>query len=169
MRKALENKKLFWYVNVMELIYLDYNCFQRGFDDPRQLKIRLEAMVCEEIFLKAEATEVELVWSFMHEDENTLCPFLERKLEVLRLSSLCKTKIGPKEEIYSTAKEFQDAAGLASKDALHLSCANNAGCSFFLTCDDDLIRRGKRLNLSMEILNPVDYIREVGNNESSTD
>jgi hypothetical protein len=28
----------------MDLIYLDYDCFQRGFDDPRQIKIQLEAL-----------------------------------------------------------------------------------------------------------------------------
>ncbi len=38
----------------MELIYLDYNCFQRGFDDPRQMRIQMEALACQEVFLKAE-------------------------------------------------------------------------------------------------------------------
>ena len=152
----------------MELIYLDYNCFQRGFDDSRQLKIRLEALICEDIFAKAEEQEVELVWSFMHEDENALCPFIERKLEVLRLSSLCKVRIGPKKEIYTAAKNFQDRAGLSSKDAIHLACAHFVGCTFFLTCDEELIKRAKRLNLSMGIMNPVDYIREGNKNESTT-
>lgn len=151
----------------MELIYLDYNCFQRGFDDSYQLKIRLEALVCEEIFAKAEREEVELVWSFMHEDENALCPFIERKLEVSRLSSLCKVRIGPKKEIYTAAKGFQDKAGLSSKDAIHLACSNSVGCTFFLTCDEELIKRAKRLNLSVGIMNPVDYIREANKNEST--
>ena len=56
----------------MDLIYLDYNCFQRRFDDPSQIKIQLEAMACEEIFLRAEIEEVKLAWSFMHEDETLL-------------------------------------------------------------------------------------------------
>ena len=38
----------------MDLIYLDYNCFQRRFDDTSQIKIQLEALACEEIFLMAE-------------------------------------------------------------------------------------------------------------------
>ena len=62
----------------MSLIYLDYNCFQRGFDDRRQIKIQLEAFACAEIFTRAETRKIDLVWSFMHEDENTLCPFIER-------------------------------------------------------------------------------------------
>lgn len=88
------------------MIYLDYNCFQRGFDDPYQIKIQLEALACEEIFARAESGKVKLVWSFMHEDENILCPFLERKIEVLRLSALCKVRSGPEDEILELAENF---------------------------------------------------------------
>jgi hypothetical protein len=42
----------------MDLIYLDYNCFQRGFDDFRQIRIQMEALACQEIFVKAERDEV---------------------------------------------------------------------------------------------------------------
>jgi hypothetical protein len=38
----------------MTLIYLDYNCFQRGFDDPRQVRIQMEAVACQEIFTQAQ-------------------------------------------------------------------------------------------------------------------
>jgi hypothetical protein len=38
----------------MDLIYLDYNCFQRGFDDPRQIRMQMEALACQEIFTRAE-------------------------------------------------------------------------------------------------------------------
>ncbi len=52
----------------MNLIYLDYNCFQRGFDDHRQIRIQMEALACQEIFNRTEREELQLVWSFMHED-----------------------------------------------------------------------------------------------------
>ena len=145
----------------MDLIYLDYNCFQRGFDDPLQIKIQLEALACEEIFKKAEKEGVKLIWSFMHEDENILCPFLERKLEVARLSALCKIKVGPEKVIYNLAKDFQQKAKLSAKDAIHLACAYHAKCKIFLTCDDELLKRVKRLNLEIKVINPVDYIRGV--------
>ena len=145
----------------MDLIYLEYSCFQRGFDDPRQIRIQLEALACEEIFAKAEKKEVRLVWSFMHEDENIVCPFMERKLEVYRLSTLCEIKIDPNKEIYHLAKNFQEKTRLFSKDAIHLACAHYANSKFFLTCDDDIIKYAKRLELKMKVMNPVDYIREV--------
>jgi hypothetical protein len=64
--------------DAMDLIYLDYNCFQRRFDDPSQIRIQLEALACEEIFLRAEIEEIQLAWSFMHADETLLCPFPNR-------------------------------------------------------------------------------------------
>lgn len=145
----------------MDLIYLDYNCFQRGFDDPSQIKIQLEALACEEIFARAERREVRLVWSFMHEDENILCPFLERKLEVLRLSILCKVRVGPEDGILALAEDFQQRAKLSSKDAIHLACACHAKARFFLTCDEALIKRANKLKLEIRVMNPVEYIREV--------
>jgi len=146
----------------MDVIYLDYNCFQRGFDDLRQIRIQIEALACQEIFMRAERGELQLVWSFMHEDECILCPFPERKYEVFRLSALCKIRAGPKEEIYNYAKVFQRKARLSSKDAIHLACAYYIKAGFFLTCDDNLIKHAKQLNLNIKIMNPVDYIRQEG-------
>jgi len=77
-----------------ELLYLDYNCFQRSFDDHRQVRIRMEAEACEQIFADAECGLSELAWSFMHEDENRVCPFPERKAETARLAAVCRVRVG---------------------------------------------------------------------------
>jgi predicted nucleic acid-binding protein len=146
----------------MDLIYLDYNCFQRGFDDPGQIRIQMEALACEEIFLRADGGEIKLVWSFMHEDETILCPFPERKYEALRLNALCKVRVSPREEIYKLAKSFQKKAGLSAKDAIHLACASYVKANFFLSCDDSLINQVKKLKLGIIVMNPVDYIRREG-------
>jgi predicted nucleic acid-binding protein len=143
----------------MDLIYLDYNCFQRRFDDPGQIRIQLEAMACEEIFLRAEIEEVQLAWSFMHEDETLLCPFPNRLNVAFILSTLCRTRIGPEPQIYESALEFQRVSNIASKDAIHLACAHFIKADYFLSCDNRLLRQAERLGLKMMILNPVDYIR----------
>ena len=147
----------------MELIYLDYNCFQRGFDDPEQIRIQIEALACQEIFTRAEQGECQLVWSFMHEDETILCPFPERKYEAMRLSTLCQVRVGPEEEIRELAKSFQRRAKLSAKDALHLACAVYAEAEMFLTCDDQLLKRAKKLKLEIARMNPVDYVRQEVN------
>lgn len=79
----------------MVLVYLGYNCLQRGFDNPGQVRIQLEALACQEIFLRAEEGLIKLVWSLMQEDETIFCPFPERQLEALRLATLCKIRFPP--------------------------------------------------------------------------
>jgi len=143
----------------MDLVYLDYNCFQRDFDDLKQIRIQMEALACREIFMKAEKERIELVWSFMHQDETILCPFPKRKYEVLRLSELCIVRIGPKEDIYKLAKSFQEKVKFSSKDAIHIACASFVNADFFLTCDDKIINRAKLLEFNMKIMNPIDYLR----------
>ena len=142
-----------------EIVYLGYNCFQRGFDDQRQIRIRMETPACQEMFIRAEEGRIRLVWSFMHEDETALCPFPGRKLAVLRLSALCEIRVGPNDEIYKLAKELQDKGNLSSKDAIHLACAIYAKARAFLTCDDKLIRQAHRLGLDIAVMNPIDYVR----------
>jgi predicted nucleic acid-binding protein len=144
----------------MVLIYLDHNCFQRGFDDPRQIKIQLEALACEEIFSRA-GKKIHLVWSFIHEDESMLCPFIERKLAVNSMKKLCQIHVEPVDEILEMARSYVMTAHLSPKDALHVACAMHCGARYFLTCDTQLIKRALRLKLNMIVSNPVDYIREV--------
>ena len=143
----------------MTLVYLDYNCFQRGFDDPRQVKIQMEALACREVFADAERGKIILAWSFMHEDETLVCPFPARKQEAFRLAALCQVRVGPEDEIYLLAKSFQELARLSAKDAVHLACAAFLKADVFLTCDDNLIKRAKRLKLAMMISNPMDFVR----------
>ena len=42
--------------SVSPLVYLDYNCFQCGFDDPAQVRIQMEALACQEVFARAAMT-----------------------------------------------------------------------------------------------------------------
>lgn len=142
----------------MNLIYLDYNCFQRSFDDPSQTKIQMEALACQEVFNRAERNRVRLIWSFMHQDETLVCPFPERKIEALRLASLCQERIGPSEDVYRLAKSLQARTSLAAKDAIHLACAIHSGAKIFLTCDERLARQAKGLSLSLKVMNPIEYI-----------
>jgi hypothetical protein len=143
----------------MDLVYLDYNCFQRRFDDPGQTRIQIEALACQEIFNRAESKTVQLIWSFMHEDESLLCPFPERRDFALELSTLCQIRIAPEETIYTLAQALLRQGNFSAKDILHVACAVHAQADLFITCDDALLRQTRKLTLSFEVMNPVDYIR----------
>ncbi len=147
----------------MNLIYLDYNCFQRAFDDLRQLRIQMEALACEWIFEQTQQGQIQLVWSFMQHDENHLCPFLERQIEVLRLAQLCTVQINPETVIYHAAQEFHQTARLSPKDATHLACAEFIQADYFITCDDQLLRQTHRLTLHSKTMNPINYLIQQEN------
>jgi hypothetical protein len=143
----------------MQLVYLDYNCFQRSFDDPRQTRIQLEALACQELFARAQRGQLRLAWSSIHELESQVCPFPDRALEVLQLSRLCRIRVGPDDRVRSRAVELQGSVGISSMDALHLACACQIRADVMLTCDDELVKRSQRISLETTVLNPVDYIR----------
>ena len=145
-----------------DLLYLDYNCFQRAFDDPQQARIRMEAAACEQIFEDAEKAVVDLVWSFMHEDENVLCPFADRKLEIRRLSAACRVQVVPDEQVRTLAKKLETEAGLSAKDAVHVAAAHCAGAAFFVTCDDRILSKASRLPVEIVVINPVQYVLRKG-------
>lgn len=49
--------------------------------------------------------------------------------------------------------------GMKAADALHVACAEIAGCAYFLTCDDRLIRKYPEPDL--QVVNPVDFVLRV--------
>ena len=52
------------------------------------------------------------------------------------------------------------ARGLHATDALHIACAVAAGCDFFLTTDD-LIMKKMQGFARVRVMNPVQFIVEV--------
>jgi len=46
---------------------------------------------------------------------------------------------------------------IKNKDAIHIACAIEAGCDYFITTDDELAKRytGKEIN----ICSPIDFIK----------
>jgi len=50
--------------------------------------------------------------------------------------------------------------GLAAKDALHVSCAIAGGCAYFLTTDDEILKRGDLVH-GISVLDPASFVREM--------
>jgi len=59
-------------------IYFDNCCYNRPFDDQRQLRIRLESEAKLEIQAKILERKYELAWSYIIDFENELNPFDSR-------------------------------------------------------------------------------------------
>ena len=139
-------------------IYLDNCCFNRPFDDQKQIWIRLETEAKLDVQQKILQNKIELAWSYILDFENEMNPFEQRRIAIRRWKEQAIIDTSETEEIIDRAKRFSQM-GLRSKDALHLSCAISMNCNYFLTTDDQLIKKASIIN-EIKVSDPTNFIRE---------
>ena len=148
----------------MTTLYLDMNIYNRPFDDQSQMRIRLETTAITMIFALIEQGIFSACWSFVLDYENSRNPFAERRTLVQHLAQVCEATVEPDEQIRELAQSFTQNHQVRGRDALHLACADRAGCNYLVTCDDRLISQAKRLRetgvLTVSVINPIDLLRE---------
>jgi predicted nucleic acid-binding protein len=140
-------------------IYLDNCCFNRPFDDQSQIRIQLESQAKLYIQEQIKNGEIELVWSYILDYENSFNPFEERKLVIQKWRDKAKQDIIENPTILETAKELS-SLGIKCKDALHIACAIYAGCDYFLTTDDEVLKKLKNYN-EIAVVNPFTFITNL--------
>jgi predicted nucleic acid-binding protein len=122
------------------LLYLDNSVLNRLFDDQRQPRIWLETLSFSLVLTLIEAGEATLVHSPIHDLENSRNPFPLRQRWVEKCLRLAAKNVELSDEIKQRAFALE-RNGFKALDALHLACAEAAGATHFLTCDDRVIRR----------------------------
>ena len=148
-------------------LYFDMNIYNRIFDDQSQMRIRFESMAIDILFELIEKGNYELLWSFILEYENSMNPFIERRLHIKSISTLCKENIKPNNEIKTIAKIIVENSNTKDKDALHLASAIYNKCDYFITCDDKFIKTIEKNNDKLKdiirdirLYNPIDFLRK---------
>ena len=136
-------------------IYLDNCCYNRLFDSQAQVKVFLETVAKLSIQQQMRAGEVEYVWSSVLEFEIRKSKFVDRASRILPWASGAVVNVEVGYDIRCRAKEFE-AAGLKPADALHVACAESAGCDWFFTTDNGILKKGKALT-GMRIANPLEF------------
>jgi predicted nucleic acid-binding protein len=101
----------------------------------------------------------ELVWSYILDAENMANPFEERRNAIADWREQAIMKATENHTILKKAKNL-NKIGLRSKDALHISCAIFAGCSYFLTTDDKILNKNDKVEEIM-VIDPIAFIKEV--------
>jgi predicted nucleic acid-binding protein len=144
-------------------VYLDTSTYNRPFDDQTQPKIFLETQAAIIIFQMIEAKLIELVNSSVLEYENGQNSFPRRQQLMDRYLRMASFKQEVNEAIKLRAEQLEQE-GLKAVDALHVACAETASSDYFITCDKRLINRYKG-NI-IHVLNPVDFVLEVGHDPS---
>ena len=143
-------------------IYLDTCCLNRPFDDQSQERIRLETEAMMIILSRLSRKEWTWLGSQVLEIEIDHAPDMEQQSRLKRVSDFIgqSIKIGQKE--LKRAAELEKL-GFVGFDAVHLGCAESGGADVFLSTDDRLLKRAKRLSkkIQVQVMNPLDWIKEM--------
>ncbi len=140
-------------------MYFDNNVYNRPFDDWSIPRNRSEALVILELFEWAGTGRVNLVSSFVLEAEQSRLEDHTRRMRVEELMSFSRVRIAPAPEIYERAHELEQK-GFGAADALHISAAEYGGVDCFVTCDDKLLKRARRIGLFVEVVSPRTVLEE---------
>jgi len=140
-------------------IYLDNCCFNRPFDDQKQLRIKLETEAKLRIQEDIRSGSHQLVWSYILDYENSRNPFRERREQIARWRAYSKANIEEDEKVMDIATRVNQH-GIKKMDSLHIACAIAAEADYFLTTDDEILKRAIHIQ-DMRITDPIGFIIEV--------
>ena len=136
-------------------IYLDNCCFNRPFDDQTNINIYLETEA--KIFIQKEILNknIELAWSYIMDYEIYYNPFTDKKNQILKWKNIATIDTNETTKIISMANEIMKK-NIKPKDALHLACAIETKCSYFITTDKKILNKTIK---NIIIINPINFIK----------
>lgn len=137
-------------------IYLDNCCFNRPYDNQKDIKIKIETEAKLIIQEKIKKKELDFAWSYILEYENNNNPFEERKIEIKLWKDLAQSTIIENKKILELMNEIVKK-GLKPLDSLHIACAIELGCDYFVTVDRGIIKKTVLIK-QIKIINPIDLI-----------
>lgn len=140
-------------------VYLDNCCLNRLFDDQRQMRVRLEAEATLCLQEHIRSGTLELVWSYMLDFENAANPFEERRTTISAWRQYATRDVEESALILQHANSLA-GMGLKAKDALHIACAIARACTYFLTTDDDILKRRPDIH-DITLMDPTAFVREM--------
>ena len=145
------------------IVYLDTSALNRVFDDQGQPRIYMEASSMLLVFGLIEKRIITIASSDALLYENGRNPYQERRLfvaEVLRKARIHKTL----DDVVNVRARAIEGMGIKGLDALHLACAEQLNASYFVTCDDRIIRKYRG---EVSVLNPVEFTMRMFRDEES--
>lgn len=142
-------------------IYLDNCCYNRPYDDQSQKRIYLESEAKLIIQRAVRLGKLDLVWSYLLDYENNMNPSQERKSQINTWVNYAIMNVDENQEIVKMANHLNQF-GFKKIDSLHIACAENALCRFFITTDDQIVKRSALISeYSVLIINPKDFVQVV--------
>jgi predicted nucleic acid-binding protein len=144
----------------METVYLDMCSLKRPHDDQTQGRIWAESQAVIRILSASWVGFVRICssWALLYENEADPDPI--RRERVSRVLEALDRPPAPSEHVRRRA-EMLIRSGVREMDALHLACAEDIHADHFVTCDDDLLSKARRLRSGTRVWDPVSFVREM--------
>lgn len=142
-------------------VYLDSCAIQRPLDTPDQPRLAVEAEAVLGILSLCDAGRIELVSSdaLIYETEQN--PTSIRQEHAYAVLAKAQTTVSITDRVKERAAHFVHH-GIKPLDALHLALAEASQADYFCTCDDQLLRRAKRINdVGVKVVSPLEVIQEI--------
>ena len=140
-------------------IYFDNCCYNRPFDDQSQIRIALESKAKLYVQRLVVEKKIGLVVSYISRFENVANPHIARKNAINNFFRNAEFYVDYSyaENVEQSAKDIMKT-GVKEKDALHIACAIEGKCDYFITTDDRVL---KYLSPQIKICDPIGFLREL--------
>ncbi|MCL1930909.1 MAG: type II toxin-antitoxin system VapC family toxin [Treponema sp.] len=137
-------------------VYLDNCAYNRPFDDQTRIKIALETEAKKHIQRLITEKAVDLVYSYINRLENDDNPFTTRKNSINEFFREAAVYIdsGYAETVEERAAGIM-RSGVKTRDALHIACAAEGGCGYFITTDKPLLQYAPG---GIIVCNPIQFL-----------
>jgi len=143
-------------------IYLDNCAYNRPFDDQTQIKIALETEAKKHIQQLIVEKNIDLVYSYINRLENDDNPFTTRKNAINGFFTNAVSYIDSSHaEVIEEKAAVLMRAGIKPRDALHIACAIESNCGYFITTDKPLLKHAPNGIIICTPIQFLDYLEEI--------
>jgi len=125
-------------------LYLDMCVYNRPFDEQSQPRIVIETQIFVVLLLMVSQGHLELINSFALAYENSRNPKVENGRKISDFLKYATEYVPFDEEIVNRALGYEKM-GIDGMDALHVACAEKTKADFFVSCDDNLLKKLQRI------------------------
>jgi len=137
-------------------LYLDVCTLCRPFDDQSQMRIHLETNAYYLILQAIRSAQYDMIVSPVHFEEVNAISDTQEKQEILTILATLGIQAQCDQVATRARAEDLHTQRFGVADAAHVAFAE-ATAQVFLTCDDRLVKKCKREQVLVSVMNPVEF------------